>query len=246
MGTRVRSSSRAMKLSDASGLGEKAMLDRELAMADRATCRTRRPAGARLRGALVALCGVMALGACGSNQSGVRDWSLQAREAVLPPALARPTPDGVPIDPADQETALLLREVAGAWLATLAALADNATPPDDSAPIEQRALALPDPEASAAAVNLVRAAAFVSQRGWGSSHLAYAVDHGDPFFQAVLAAIARHDGSTAREATMARIGAGHALLFERRFILGQSDTGRMMRMEASELRRLSAVGAAAP
>jgi zinc transport system permease protein len=50
-------------------------------------------------------------------------------------------------------------------------------------------MALPDPEASAAAVNLVRAAAFVSQRGWGSSHLAYAVDHGDPFFQAVLAAI---------------------------------------------------------
>ncbi|MCZ8147444.1 MAG: hypothetical protein O9325_06280 [Roseomonas sp.] len=234
-----------MKLSDASGLGEKAMLDRELAMADRGTCRTRRPVGARLRGALVALCGVMALGACGSNQSGVRDWSLQAREAVLPPALARPTPDGAPIDRAAEEMALLLREVAGAWLATLAALADNATPPDDSAPIEQRALALPDPEASAAAVNLVRATAFVSQRGWGSSHLAYAVDHGDPFFQAVLAAIARH-GSAARGATMARVGAGHALLFERRFILGQSDTGRMMRMEASELRRLSAVATAAP
>jgi hypothetical protein len=45
---------------------------------------------------------------------------------------------------------------------------------------------------------------------------------------------------------MARIGAGHALLFERRYILGQSDTGRMMRMEASELRRLSAVATAAP
>ena len=222
------------------------MQGEKLAMADRGACRTYRPAGARLLGALLALCGVMALGACGSNQSGVRDWSLQAREAVLPPALARPAPDGAAVDRAAEETRLVLREVAGAWLATLAALADNATPPDDSAPIEQRALALPDPEASAAAVNLVRATAFVSQRGWGSSHLAYAVDHGDPFFQAVLAAIARHHGSTAREATMARIGAGHALLFERRFILGQSDTGRMMRMEASELRRLSAVGASAP
>jgi hypothetical protein len=222
-----------------------AMRDEKLAMADRGACRTCRPATARLLGVLFALCGVMALGACGSNQSGVRDWSLQAREAVLPPALARPAPDGAAVDRVAEETRLLLREVAGAWLATLAALADDATPPDDSAPIEQRALALPDPEASAAAVNLVRATAFVSQRGWGSSHLAYAVDHGDPFFQAVLAAIARH-GSAAREATRARIGAGHALLFERRFILGQSDTGRMMRMEASELRRMSAVATAAP
>jgi hypothetical protein len=158
---------------------------------------------------------------------------------------------------------LVLREAAGAWLATLAALADDATPPDESGPIEQRALRLADPEASAAAVNLVRATAFVSRRGWSSAHLAYAVDHGDPFFQAVLAAIARQasaarpapgrqpvapDGGprAAREAMMARIGAGHALLFERRSILGQSDTGRMMRVEASELRRLSAVATAAP
>jgi hypothetical protein len=230
------------------------MQGEKLAMADRGACRTYRPGGTRLLGALFVLCGVRALGACGSNQSGVRDWSLQAREAVLPPALARPAPDGAAADRATEETRLLLREVAGAWLATLAALADDATPPDDSAPIEQRALALPDPEASAAAVNLVRATAFVSQRGWGSSHLAYAVDHGDPFFQAVLAAIARQGSAAratpddqpraAREATMARIAAGHALLFERRYRLGQSDTGRMMRMEASELRRLSAVATA--
>ena len=230
------------------------MQGEKLAMADRGACRTYRPAGSRLLGALLALCGVMALGACGSNQSGVRDWSLQAREAVLQPALARPAPDGAAVDRAAEETRLLLREIAGAWLATLAALADDATPPDDSAPIEQRALALPDPEASAAAVHLVRATAFVSQRGWGSSHLAYAVDHGDPFFQAVLAAIARQGSAAratpddqpraAREATMARIAAGHALLFERRYRLGQSDTGRMMRMEASELRRLSAVATA--
>ena len=211
-------------------------------MADRSASRTCRPARQRLLGALVSLCGLLALGACGSNQSGVRDWSLQAREAVLPPTLTRSAPE------AAEEAMLVLREAAGAWLATLAALADDATPPDDTAPIEQRALSLADPEASAAAVNLVRATAFVSQRGWGAGHLAHAVDYGDPFFQAVLAAIARQAPASrpAREAMMARIGAGHALLFERRFILGQSDTGRRMRMEASELRRLSAAAATAP
>ena len=217
-------------------------------MADRGACRIRRPAGTRRLGVLLSLCGLLALGACGSDQSGVRDWSLQAREVVLPPALMRPAPEGTDGDRAAEATMLVLREAAGAWLATLAALADNATPPDESAPIEQRALALADPEASAAAVNLVRATAFVSQRGWGGGHLAHAVDYGDPFFQAVLAAIARQAPASrpAREATMARIGAGHALLFERRFILGQSDTGRRMRVEASELRRLSAVAATAP
>ena len=217
-------------------------------MADRGAGRTCRPAGTRRLGRLVSLGGLLVLGACGSDQSGVRDWSLQAREAVLPPALTRPAPTGADRDRASEEPMLVLREAAGAWLATLAALADGATPPDEIAPIEQRALSLADPEASAAAVNLVRAAAFVSQRGWGAGHLAHAVDYGDPFFQAVLAAIARQAPASrpAREATMARIGAGHALLFERRFILGQSDTGRRMRVEASELRRLSAVAATAP
>jgi hypothetical protein len=224
------------------------MQGEELAMADRGAGRICWPAGTRLLGVLVSLCGLLALGACGSNQSGVRDWSLQAREAVLPPALARPAPDGSEGSHATEETTLVLREAAGAWLATLAALADDATPPDDTASIEQRALNLADPEASAAAVNLVRATAFVSQRGWVSGHLAHAVDYGDPFFQAVLAAIARQAPASrpAREAMMARIGAGHALLFERRSILGQSDTGRRMRMEASELRRLSALAATAP
>ncbi len=225
-------------------------------MADRSACRTCWPSGTRLFGALVALCGLLALGACGSDQSGVRDWSLQAREAVLPPALARPAPEGADRDRASEEAVLVLREAAGAWLATLAALADDATPPDDNGPIEQRALGLADPEASAAAVNLIRATSFVSQRAWGGGHLAHAVDYGDPFFQAVLAAIARHASASrsapdawpraARDATMARIGAGHALLFERKFILGQSDTGRRMRVEASELRRLSAAAATAP
>ena len=224
------------------------MQGEELAMADRGAGRTRWPAGTRLLGVLVSLCGLLALGACGSDQSGVRDWSLQAREAVLPPALTRPAPEGADRDRAREEAVLVLREAAGAWLATLAALADDAAPPDETAPIEQRALSLADPEASAAAVNLVRATAFVSQRGWSGAHLAHAVDYGDPFFQAVLTAIARQAPASrpAREATMARIGAGHALLFERRFILGQSDTGRRMRMEASELRRLSAVAATAP
>jgi hypothetical protein len=225
------------------------MQDEDLTMADRGAGRIAGQGGARLRAGLVALCALVALGACTSDQSGVRDWSIQAREAVLPPAVPRTSPDG---DPA--EATLVLRDAAGAWLAVLAALADDATPPDDSAPVEQRALRLAgtDAAASAAAVNLARATGFVAQRNWSAAHLAYAIDYGDPFFQAVVAALARQADAAgaapggARQAAVARIGAGHALLVERKFILGQSDTGRMMRAEASELRRLLAVAGTAP
>jgi hypothetical protein len=253
------------------------MLDEDLKMPDRDARRLAGPGGARLRAGVAALCAVLALAACTSDQSGVRDWSIQAREVVLPPAVA-PAALASP-DAERAEVASVLRESAGAWLAVLAALADDATPPDDSAPIEQRALRLAgtDAAASAAAVNLARAAGFVAQRGWGAAHLAYAVDYGDPFFQAVVAALARQAadaapaaaptaaaptaaaptaaapaaarGTMARDArqmAVARVGAGHALLVERTFILGQSDTGRMMRAEASELRRLMAVSGTAP
>jgi len=195
----------------------------------------------RLRAAALApLCMLLALGACTADQSGVRDWSIQAREAVLPPGVSRAAPtDAAPVAAPDRaEAVLVLRETAAAWLAVLAALADDATPPDDSAALEARAarIAAIDPAASAAAVNLARATGHVARRNWGASHLAYAVDYGDPFFQAVVAALGT-------QPVAARIGAGHALLMQRRSILGQADTGRMMRAEASELRRLMVVRA---
>lgn len=210
---------------------------------------TGRRAVARLLGACLPLAGLLALPACTADQSGIRDWSIQARGTLMqPPGMPPGAPDG--------DGASVLREAAGAWLAVLAALAVDMTPPDDSAAIERRARALSDPVASAAAVNLARVTGFVAQRNWGAAHLAHAVDQGDPFFQAVLAAIARHDAALppapdpgsrlARDAATTRIAAGHALLAERKFILGQGDTGRRMRAEASELRRLSAAIAAAP
>lgn len=180
-----------------------------------------------------ALAGFALLAACTADQSGVRDWSIQAREAVLPASVSRASPAAVEAAPADATA--VLREAAGAWLAVLGALADDATPPDDSAALEARALALAgtDPGASADAVNLARAVGYVARRNWGASHLPYAVHYGDPFFQAVIARLGPQPASQ-------RVGAGHAVLMERRDILGHADTGRMMRAEASELRRLMA------
>lgn len=220
-----------------------------MTLADRPAAPIGRRAVARLLCALLPLSGPLALPACTADQSGIRDWSIQAREVVMRP----PFPHA---GAADGDAALVLREAAGAWLAVLAALAVDAVSADDSAAIERRAMVLSDPVTSAAAVNLARATGFVARRNWGAAHLAHAVDHGDPFFQAVLAAIARHDAALppapdpgsrmARDAATTRIAAGHALLVERKFILGQGDTGRRMRAEASELRRLSAAIATAP
>ena len=191
--------------------------------------------GAALR-RCVALAGLAVLAACTADQSGVRDWSIQAREAVLPPTVSRAAPavaDPAPGAPADSAT--VLREAAGAWLAVLGALADDATPPDPGTTLEARAavLAATDPGAAADAANLARAVGYVAQRGWSAAHLAYAVNYGDPFFQAVIARLGP-------QPLAQRVGAGHGVLMERRDILGQADTGRIMRAEASELRRLMA------
>jgi hypothetical protein len=51
----------------------------------------------------------------------------------------------------------------------------------------------------------------------------------------------RAEAAAARRAAITRIAEGHALLAERKRILSQSETARLMRAQESELRRLSAI-----
>jgi hypothetical protein len=228
--------------------------DRSLSMRGRRAARIGGPLAGRLRAGLAGLFALVVLSACTADQSGLRDWSIQAREAVLPLTVTRvgPPSEATPGQVgSDVEANLLLREAAASWLAVLAALADDATLPDAGTALEARALRLQpaDPEAAAAAINLARAAGHVARLNWGEAHLAYAIQYGDPFFQPVLAILGRRSEAlpseaasarAAQQGAMARIAEGHALLVQRKFVLGQSDTGRMMRAEASELRRLMA------
>ena len=51
----------------------------------------------------------------------------------------------------------------------------------------------------------------------------------------------RAEAAAARRTAITRIAEGHALLAERKRILAQSETARLMRMQESELRRLAAI-----
>ncbi|MCU0889094.1 MAG: hypothetical protein MUC64_13975 [Rubritepida sp.] len=235
--------------------------------------RSRRPRP--LRGALACLA-LPLLGGCYSDISGVRDWSIQAREAVLPVAAIRtatvPAPAPTPAAPPTRSDAVLvLQDAAGAWLATLAAIADDSAPTEDGATLEARAAVVApfDPAGAAAVTNLARAVGYASRGAWRASGFVYAFDHGAASFHAVMSALDRQlaalqaeappdaegEGApvrvdAARRAAIARVAAGHEALAARQAVMTQSDTGRFMRAEASELRRLLAAGgtgaAAAP
>jgi hypothetical protein len=210
------------------------------------------------------------MGACSSDYTALRDWSQQAREAVLPGDVPRgvqvPQPSVTRRQPGSHADAVLVLQTAAAgWLAALSAMADDAYPPADGGVLRREAarVAAVDPEGAAAVMSIGDAIDYVAARGWSASQLGYAVDFADPHFQAVMAALVRqtpalaaagaapgerHDTArlSATLATLTRVAEGHALLKQRERLLAQGDTSRTLRAEASELRRLMAVVSSLP
>lgn len=213
----------------------------------------------RIGSALAGLVLLAALPGCAGDQAGLRDWSIQARESVLPPATIRSLalpPEGAAAPRGSRADAVqALQEAAAAWLAVLAAVADDAAPPDDSEALAARAARIaPFDAAGAAAVTaLSQGIAWVAGRGWSSASMAYVLRDGDPLFQPVMAALARQEAalaaetpdaatraSAARREAATRIAATHADLTARGRRVQHGDAGRELRLEASELRRLAA------
>lgn len=198
------------------------------------------------------------LGACAPDYSAVRDWSLQAREAVLPPAAARPpgaaatapAPPAMVAAEGPEGAALALREAAAAWLSMLAYLAEDGQPRLRSNQLLPLADVVRPVDADGAeAVRALGATmADGARRNWRAPQLGVAAGRGDAPFQAVMAALLRQipgdgPGAEARRATVGRIAEGHALLNERQGRLAAAETARRLRLQESELRRLVLAGA---
>jgi hypothetical protein len=218
----------------------------------------------RRPGVAGALLGLGLLGACAPDYSAVRDWSVQARESLLPPAPSRPAiglavapPPPAEVTAEGREGAVrALQEAAAAWLGVLAYMADDGLPRGRTNPFGPlAALVLPfDAEGAAAVHMLGETLAYGVRRNWRAPQLRIAVERGDAPFQGVIAALRRQtealDGATvrdegglaARRAALALIGEGHALLETRRGRLSDGETARLLRLQESELRRLMARG----
>jgi len=210
------------------------------------------------------------MGACSSDYTALRDWSQQAREAVLPGDVPRgvqvPQPSVAGRQPGSRADAVLVLQTAAAgWLAALSAMADDASPPTDGGELRRHAerVAAFDPAGAAAVMSIGDSIDYVAAQGWSASQLAYAVDFGDSHFQALMAALVRQTQAltaddaapgvrqdtqrmSARVATLTRVAEGHALLKQRERLLAQGDTARTLRAEASELRRLMTASSSRP
>jgi hypothetical protein len=194
--------------------------------------------------------------ACAPDYSAVRDWSLQARETVLPPAATRlpgaaataPAPPA-PVTAEGREGATLaLREAAAAWLSMLAYIAEDGLPRDRTNQLVSLAdrVRPVDPDGAAAVLALGATMADGARRNWRAPQLGVAAARGDAAFQDVMAALARHitaddPAANARGAAVTRIAEGHALLKERQGSLSAGETARLLRLQESELRRLAMV-----
>jgi hypothetical protein len=213
------------------------------------------------------LFGLSLLAACAPDYSAVRDWSVQARETLLPPASVRPATGlaQAPAPPAEvtaegREGAVrALQEAAAAWLGALAYMADDGLPrgrTNSFGPLAARVLPF-DAEGAAAVDALGETLAFGVRRNWRAPQLRVAVERGNAPFQGVIAALARQtealareapgtpaaqDQAAARRAALALVGEGHALLEEREGRLAAGETARRLRLQESELRRLMARG----
>ncbi len=223
----------------------------------------------RLR-VLGASLGLSLLAACAPDYAAVRDWSVQARETLLPPASLRPAiglavapPPPAEVTAEGREGAVLaLQEAAAAWLGALAYIADDGLPRGRTnafGPLAARVMPF-DAEGAAAVDTLGETLAYGVRRNWRAPQLRVAVERGDAPFQGVIAALRRQtealdgdaagrgtaaqdeNGAAARRAALALVAEGHALLETRRGRLSDGETARLLRLQESELRRLMAQG----
>lgn len=226
----------------------------------------------RLGFALASL-GLGLLAACAPDYSAVRDWSVQARETLLPPASLRPAiglavapPPPAEVTAEGREGAVrALQEAAAAWLGTLAYIADDGLPRGRSNPFRAlSARVMPfDAEGAAAVDALGETLAYGVRRNWRAPQLRLAVERGGAPFQGVIAALRRQtealEGEAAATAAeesahaarraalaLALVGEGHALLEARRGRLSDDETAPMLRLRESELRRLAGQGMRLP
>jgi hypothetical protein len=153
------------------------------------------------------------LAACSPDYSAVRDWSAQARDAVLPLDVERVRPGStmLPVPPLPvaaegrQGAVLALREGAAAWLSFLAYMADDGLARERTNPLAGLVAKVEpfDPQGAAALTNLGETMAFAARRNWRAPELAYVVDRGDPFFQDVIAALRRQADALVAESPAA-------------------------------------------
>ncbi len=207
-----------------------------------------------------------ALAGCAPEYGPLRDWSLQARDAVLPldlPRVQSGPPALLPAPPAVTQdgragAVLALREGIATWLAYLALLADDIRPPAIGGSVEALAPKVEafDPAGAASLLDLGRLMDYGVGQGWRAVTVPSAVDLGDAYLQTAVGALRRqaalpgggpdaHDGIPEREAAILdQVAAGHALMKQRSAILAQSETARLLRAQESELRRLMLLAAA--
>lgn len=145
--------------------------------------------------------GVAFLSGCSPDYSAVRDWSLQAREAVLPlqPGLRVADPTAIPPPPAPitaegrAGAVLALQEGIASWLGLLAYLADDGWPRQRDNPLTILAARVQpfDAEGAAALTNLGEIMAYTARRNARAPYLRTAIQLGNPHLQTATAALQR-------------------------------------------------------
>ncbi len=144
--------------------------------------------------------------ACAPDYTAVRDWSSQARDAVLPADIARvPSPPVAPVPPVPvtlegQAGAVrALQEGAAAWLGMLAFLADDGWPGPRGNPLTDLAAKVEpfDPEGAAALKYLGDLMGYAARRDTRAPWLSTALERSDPSFQKVVAALQRQSAGLA-------------------------------------------------
>ncbi|WP_237212817.1 hypothetical protein [Falsiroseomonas oryziterrae] len=161
--------------------------------------------------------GAALLAGCSPDYSAVRDWSSQAREAVLPlqasrvasdPALLPPPP--APVTAEGRAGAVqALNEGIASWLGLLAYLADDGWPRQRENPLTALAEKVQpfDPEGAAALTNLGEIMGYTARRNTRAPYLRTAIQLGDPHLQAAVAALQRQSSALLAEAPQPAIEA---------------------------------------
>ncbi|WP_137180619.1 hypothetical protein [Roseomonas sp. AR75] len=155
------------------------------------------------------IAGLLPLAACAPDYGAVRDWSLEARGALLPsplvrvppPAAAAPAPTATVAEQGRAGAVRALQEGAAAWLAALAYLADDGRLSARENPLAELPprIAPFDAEGAAGVTGIGDTLAYMARRSWRAPELAYAVLQGAPAFEQVMAALSRQSDLLAAE-----------------------------------------------